>query len=196
MPRPANPDVRNRLCSAGGDLIRRTSFGATGIQEITSAARVPKGSFYNYFDSKDSYATEILDDYWRTIDESCGETLRDRSLPPLQAVRDFFVALIEYHAERQFIPGCLVGNLALELAATSDLVRDKLRRLFTQWTAELAARVTEARQAGALPPDVNPEQVAAGLIDAFEGAVLRAKVDQGQAALKRFQEFVLPRLLG
>lgn len=196
MPRPANPDTRSRLCSAGGELVHRTSFSSTGVQEITSAAKVPKGSFYSYFDSKDAYAAEILDEYWRMIDESFGHILRDESLTPLQAVRDFFGALVEYHADRQFIPGCLVGNLALELAATSDLVRGKLRHLFSQWTAELTVRLAEARRTEALPLRAEPAEVAACLIDAFEGAVLRAKVDQNRTALNRFQDFVLPRLLG
>lgn len=196
MPRLANPDVQSRLCSAGGELIHRTSFGSTGVQEIASAARVPKGSFYSYFESKDAYAAEILNDYWRMIDESFGDILRDESVPPLQAVSNFFAALVEYHADQQFIPGCLVGNLALELASTSNLVRGKLRHLFGQWTAELTGRLTEARLTEALPLDAEPVEVAACLIDAFEGAVLRAKVDQGRAALKRFQDFVLPRLLG
>lgn len=189
MPRPANPDVRNRLRVKGGDLIHQTSFGATGVQGITAAAGVPKGSFYNYFDSKDAYAAEILDEYWRGIDEAYGPLLRDAGRKPLAAIGDFFAGLTAFHAQRQFIPGCLIGNLALELAATSDVARDKLSEIFARWGAGIAARLTEAgRGDGA--------DIAAALIDAFEGAVLRAKVDRGQAALDRFTAITLPRLLG
>ncbi|TGT51139.1 TetR/AcrR family transcriptional regulator, partial [Mesorhizobium sp. M00.F.Ca.ET.170.01.1.1] len=50
MPRPANPETRSRLLEKGGDLVSTRGFNATGVQEITAAAGVPKGSFYNYFD--------------------------------------------------------------------------------------------------------------------------------------------------
>jgi TetR/AcrR family transcriptional repressor of nem operon len=194
MPRPANPEVRDRLRNAG-DLIHRTSFGTTGVHEITATAGVPKGSFYNYFESKEAYAVDLLDTYWRTIDETYGPILRDTSLPPTKAIRGFFIALVGYHSERDFIPGCLIGNLALELAATNEAARGKLRQLFAHWTAGITARLTEARRAEAAPHDSEPEEVAAALIDAFEGAVLRAKVDRSRAALGRFENLVLPLFL-
>jgi TetR/AcrR family transcriptional repressor of nem operon len=105
------------------------------------------------------------------------------------------IALVGYHSERDFIPGCLIGNLALELAATNEAARGKLRQLFAHWTAGITARLTEARRAEAAPHDSEPEEVAAALIDAFEGAVLRAKVDRSRAALGRFENLVLPLFL-
>ena len=63
-PRPANPETRSRLLERGADLICSRGFNAIGLQEITDAAGVPKGSFYNYFDSKEAFAVEILSEYW------------------------------------------------------------------------------------------------------------------------------------
>ena len=38
-------------------------FHACSVQDITDAAGVPKGSFYNHFRSKEALAAEILTEY-------------------------------------------------------------------------------------------------------------------------------------
>ena len=48
MPRTADPtDIPERLIAAGLDLFLNQGYNATGIQQLTDHARVPKGSFYN-----------------------------------------------------------------------------------------------------------------------------------------------------
>jgi TetR/AcrR family transcriptional repressor of nem operon len=37
-------------------------FNGCGVQDITAAAEIPKGSFYNYFASKEDFA-QILEEY-------------------------------------------------------------------------------------------------------------------------------------
>lgn len=43
MPRSQNPDVRARLLRSGRELIHHAGFNASGVQDITAAANVPKG---------------------------------------------------------------------------------------------------------------------------------------------------------
>ena len=73
-------ETRARLVRAARDLMARKGVGATSIQEITEAADVGFGSFYNHFDSKaelfDAALTEameelgqLLDDVTRDIDD-------------------------------------------------------------------------------------------------------------------------------
>jgi TetR/AcrR family transcriptional regulator, transcriptional repressor for nem operon len=38
-------------------------YHGTGLKEILDAVRIPKGSFYNYFGSKESFAAEIIAHY-------------------------------------------------------------------------------------------------------------------------------------
>ena len=53
-------DIPNRLTKAGRELFSRHGYNATGIQQITDLAGVPKGSFYNHFESKEAiYATLV-----------------------------------------------------------------------------------------------------------------------------------------
>lgn len=46
------PEKENEILQKGLDLILPKGYCGTGIQEIADAAEIPKGSFYNYFESK------------------------------------------------------------------------------------------------------------------------------------------------
>lgn len=46
-------EIRNRLCKAALELFARKGFAETTVEEITNAADVGKGTFFNYFPSKD-----------------------------------------------------------------------------------------------------------------------------------------------
>ena len=54
-------ETRARLVRAARDLMARKGVGATSIQEITDAADVGFGSFYNHFDSKETIAAAVMD---------------------------------------------------------------------------------------------------------------------------------------
>ena len=52
--------VRNALLRAGLRLLARQGFAATTVDQIASAAGVAKGTFYNYFASKEELALAAL----------------------------------------------------------------------------------------------------------------------------------------
>src|SRR5258708_12814410 len=107
MPRPANPETRSRLLEKGGDLVSTRGFNATGVQEITAAAGVPKGSFYNYFDSKEAFAVEILTEYWDSVVELYDPILREADTPPLSRTVPYFRGLADFPERQPFPPVCL-----------------------------------------------------------------------------------------
>jgi len=195
MPRPANPETRSRLLEKGGELISSLGFNATGVQEITAAAGVPKGSFYNYFESKEAFALAILTEYCESMTAAYGPILDERDTPPLVRIARYFEGLAGFHQRRQYAAGCLIGNMALEVTPSSDLVRAKLTAIYRDLTAALADCLREAQARGDLATTKDPGRLADALIDTFEGAVMRAKVERSRAPFDSFERYVLPSLL-
>jgi TetR/AcrR family transcriptional repressor of nem operon len=99
------------------------------------------------------------------------------------------------HVAGPFDKGCMIGNFSAELAGDSRLVRDRLSAVFAAWTQLLAGCIREGQAAGELRPNLEADTVAAFLIDAFEGAVLRTKVDRDATALLRFETIVFSTIL-
>lgn len=196
MPRPPNPAVRARLLKAGQDLIHTNGFNGCGIQDITAKAGIPKGSFYNYFDSKEALITAILDEYWQVIDDHHVPILLNVRMKPLTRIRKFFEGLAHDHQERGFSKGCLIGNIALELCDSSKAVRAKIAGLVETWELIMADCLREAQEDGELSLSSDPRELAALLIESYEGAVMRGKIENSGKPCDRFVRRVLPRILG
>jgi len=195
MPRPANPETRSKLLEKGGDLVSSHGFNATGVQEITDAAGVPKGSFYNYFESKEAFAVEVLAGYWSSVAELYGPLLREKETPPIHRIVNYFRGLADFHKRRRYAVGCLIGNMALEVTPSSTEVRAKLISIYREWSEALADCLREAQARKELAAAKDPKQLAAVLIDTFEGTVMRAKVERSGKPFDNFEKSVLPYLL-
>ena len=186
MPRPANPRVREALLDAGERLIHERGYNGAGVKEIVDAAGVPKGSFYGYFESKEALLVAVVERYWDDVQARHGALLEDSSRPPRERIQAFFAAMADDHELRNFALGCLLGSMALEMSNVSESARTSLTGLFEQWEARLAAVLDEAGL---------PRELAAALIEAWEGAAMRGKIAQDREPYERFERVTLPRLL-
>jgi TetR/AcrR family transcriptional repressor of nem operon len=195
MPRPPNPDVRRRLIESGLTLIGKQGFAGSGVAEITASAGIPKGSFYQYFDSKQAYAIELLDDYWSAIEDKHTKVLLDDRYAPLDRIARHFHSIGQDHKQQKYVIGCLIGNLGVEIAGAGEDAQAKLRQIIKRWTNLLSDCLKQAQAAGDLDRKVDVEELAAALIESWEGAVMRSKIEHSGAAFKRFETVVLPRLL-
>lgn len=53
-------EVKSALIRAGEDLFENKGYGETTIEDITIAAGVARGTFYNYFQTKEDLALELI----------------------------------------------------------------------------------------------------------------------------------------
>jgi TetR/AcrR family transcriptional regulator, transcriptional repressor for nem operon len=190
VPRPSNPEVRKRLLVAGLDLIYARGFAASGVKDITEAAGVPKGSFYAYFPSKEAFAAAVLDAYWVDIETQLVPILRGEG-PAQERITRFFHALADDHESANFLLGCLIGNLSLELSSNSEPIRTQLMDILERWGSALA----ECLRSGDLREGLDADDVASRLIEAWEGAVLRGKMIRSRIPYDRFEADTIPALL-
>ena len=195
MPRPSNPEVRRRLLAAGLDLVHANGFAASGVKDITDAAGVPKGSFYAYFPSKEAFAAAVLDHYWLDIEARLLPILGTDGLAQ-ERIKRFFHALADEHEAGDFLLGCLVGNLSLELSGSSEPVRAELVRILKRWDEALTACVRSG-QGGSdgVRTDLDAAELASLLIESWEGAALRGKVTRSRVPYERFEKVTVPALL-
>jgi TetR/AcrR family transcriptional regulator, transcriptional repressor for nem operon len=189
VPRPPNPEVPRRLLAAGLELVHARGFAASGVKDITDAAGVPKGSFYAYYRSKEAFAAAILEHHWGDIETRLLPIL-DTGGPAQDRIMRFFHALADEHEAGDFMLGCLVGNLSLELSGSSEPVRRELVSILDRWGAALDACLrSEVRG------DLEAGDLAFRLIEAWEGAALRGKVTRSRVPYDRFEAVTVPALL-
>src|SRR5579863_2364776 len=188
----AQPNLRDAILASGLETLHRKGFNATSVQDIAEAAGAPKGSFYNHFSSKEELGAAAVEAYAAKMDQL--SLLRDKTVAPLARLRRHFVALAEA-ARYPYDCGCLLGNFSAELSGQSPLIRERVESALAHWTKALAAVVEEAQREGALPRDRDPKTLASFVIDCWEGAVLRAKVERDRAPLDAFLAITFSKVL-
>ncbi len=192
----ARPNVREKLLSAGLDTLRRRGFNATSVEDITQAAGVPKGSFYNHFESKEALGAEAVRKYreesesWKAM-----RVLRDTKMAPLARLRKYFESITERVLKAEPWSGCLLGNFACELSDQSPMIRGQVAAAFAAWSDDVALVIGEAQRAGEISKNFPPTALATFVINAWEGAALRVRADQDRAPLQVFLKVTFSKIL-
>jgi TetR/AcrR family transcriptional repressor of nem operon len=187
--------MRERLLDAGLETLHRRGFNGCGVQEITDNAGVPKGSFYNHFESKEALGAAVLERYW---EQRAGAALRLLEEPdgrPRECLSRYFAALAANMAGHAYTGGCLIGNLGAELSDQSELVRIGVAKVFAGWTEALESCIQEGQREGEIRADCDAAVLASFLINAWEGVLLRAKVVKNSTPFEEFNEVVFGKLL-
>jgi TetR/AcrR family transcriptional regulator, transcriptional repressor for nem operon len=190
MPRAS---TKEQIVQAGLKILLDKGFNGVGVQEITETAGVPKGSFYNHFESKEALGAEIVERYG--MDGTRRQVLLDRSLPALARLRGHFEGLNNLFVKSKFERGCLLGNFSAELSNQSAVIRERLAELYQRWSRDIELAIADGQAEGTIPPDKNAADIAAFLLDAYEGALLRARVERSRAPFARFMQLAFDRIL-
>lgn len=177
-PMNADTDTRTRILASAREMFHGRSYADVGIQEICEAARVQKGSFYHFFPSKRDLALAVIDQVADEWAHGFVAEAFDQDLPPLERL-DYMVDAAYYWQEASRdpegrMPGCLFGNLALELSTRDDVMRARLNAVFDKARDKFRVTLDEAVRTGAMAP-LNTEATASAMLAYLEGVILLAK---------------------
>lgn len=187
---------RNKLIKVGRDILIRQGFKAASLNEILTAAGVPKGSFYYYFASKEEFGLAIIDDFASQYRDKLEQILQDKRVSPLTRLHNYFLSGIADMESSNFAQGCLIGNLAQELSAQNELFRDRLNLVFAEWERYLVRCLQEARKTKEIREDWNLDELARFILSSWEGAILKAKVTKSIAPMQTFVAILFRQVLG
>jgi TetR/AcrR family transcriptional regulator, transcriptional repressor for nem operon len=190
-----NSNTREKLLQAGQDAMHQSGFVGTGVLEITNAAGVPKGSFYNHFPTKEGFGAEVADRYFSEHTASVLKVLSESKLRPIERLQKYFEDLTHIFTQLEFQCSCMLGNFALEMSERSPLVRDRLVVHFATWTKALAVCIRHGQEAGEIRSDLSADELAEFTLNSWEGALLRMRVDKNTRSMDIFRNVVFKSLI-
>ena len=177
------------------DKIRRKGYNATGLQEILSAANVPKGPFYNHFKSKEDFGLQVVDFFTDFFAQFCKDILEDSNRSPLGRLELLLDRFMEFFDSRGYTCGCPVGNLAQELGDLSPVFQEKLSKAIDTMVDYYTMILSEAQVAGEIHKDINAKEAASFIVTSWHGALIRMKVSKGVGPLKNHKKFIFNYVL-
>lgn len=184
--------MREEIVEAALEQFHAHGYNAAGVKDITDLAGVPKGSFYNHFDSKEALALVALQRYGsgRRM-----EALADKSVEPLTRLRAHFEFLRDEAVGRGMKRGCLIGNFGTEISDHSDTIRAGVLQSLRNWATLIAAVLTEAQETGTVRADLDPDKTARFVLNAWEGTLIEARASRAADAFDSFFTTVFDTLL-
>jgi TetR/AcrR family transcriptional repressor of nem operon len=176
---------RENLLNQGVVLLMEQGYHGTGLQEILDAVNVPKGSFYNYFGSKEDFGAEVIQHYIDPFIAQLTACLQQSEVDALGAIQRYFDELITELEKNQFKGGCLLGNLMGEIGDTSEVCRKSIQSAIGRYLDILQFELTKAQLQGTTRSDKSAKEMADLLVNAWQGALLRMKIEKSSAPVKQ-----------
>ena len=185
MARPRrSANTRNRLLETGVALLIERGYHGTGIQRVLDEVGVPKGSFYNYFESKEDFGAQVIRHFAEQVNGELGVALEKADKNALAALRKFFGNLRRKYEANGFTGGCLVANMGAEVE-DSDICRRALQDAMQGWRERFRMALALAQEQGTVRTDVPAGELADLLLNAWEGAVIRMKIERSAKPLRQ-----------
>ena len=176
---------RENLLNQGVALFMEQGYHGTGLQEILDAVSVPKGSFYNYFGSKEDFGAEVIQHYIDPFIVKLSTHLSKTDVDALSAIKRYFDELIVELENNQFKGGCLLGNLMGEIGSTNDVCQQSLQSAIRRYRDLLQSGFAKAQHQATVSSDKSSEAMADLLINAWQGALLRMQIEKSSAPVKQ-----------
>lgn len=190
-------DSKERMMQAGRDLFWKQSYGSVTIDAICAEARVLKGSFYHFFDSKSELTQASFDELWKHVQPQLDEIF-SRQVPPLERLRNYFTFVQRRQAELKKkygrVVGCLFGSVGSELSHQDEAICAKSREILACHRKYFETALRDAQEEGSI--EIRNVPLLAQRLSAYvEGCLFQARV-QNELGLLRDLEAGAMELIG
>jgi len=177
--------TRQKLLLAAQQEIHRVGFQAASLDTILSHAGVTKGALYHHFDNKRALGYAVVDEWLQArITEWWVAPLRD-STDPLKTLSHMLIECRETIVAELAQDGCPLAALAHEMGLLDEGFRSRISSIYDDWMEAISAALARGQVAGSVRRDVSPDQTAAFIVAAMEGALMLGKTSRSSDYIGR-----------
>ncbi|BDS13693.1 TetR/AcrR family transcriptional regulator [Aureispira anguillae] len=174
------------IIAIGSELIRKKGYHNVGINEILKACAIPKGSFYNFFDSKEDFIEQSLQEYGKNSLSLIQSFLKDNTISPLQRLKNLYTHLINQNHKDGCDAGCLINNLSVELGGTHRELAQIIDSQVQGNVIEIAACIKEGQNMGEITNAFSAIYIAEYIQAGIYGAFSRMKAQKDRTYLDKW----------
>ncbi|MBL4568402.1 MAG: TetR family transcriptional regulator [Flavobacteriaceae bacterium] len=184
------------LLEKGIELLWSKGYNATSVNDIVKAAKIPKGSFYFYFNSKEDFAVKALEKYFEEHFTPVLDILHDESVSAKQRVLNFY----EFRSsmlkeELNCKMGCMASNLANEMAEHNEAIRNVIVSNGDFLKGHIALVVEKAQNNKEINSIINAHNLVEFIEDAGKGAMITMKEKQSAYPIDNYMDIIKTILL-
>lgn len=175
-------------------LLWQGGVNGTSMADIAEKAAILKGSFYNYFKSKEEFVGAVLDSYAAKWETNVVAIFREKKQSARAQFKNYFAKMKELASSMHYTQGSLVGNFSQELSGASEKFAAQSEKIFRRMQSYIAQALKEAQASGSLAPGEDPETLAEIILNSTEGAIMRAKASRSTRPIEILEKFFMQKL--
>ena len=168
--------MKQHILHTARPIIAGKGFAAVGLNEILTAAGIPKGSFYYYFTSKDHFGETLLDSYFTEYLDRLDGILFQQQGTAASRLMSYWLAWEETQNSQDAENMCLAVKLGGEVSDLSEAMREALRKGTTKIMDRLSACIETGMAEGSIPIKLDAQLTGAQLYALWVGASLLEKI--------------------
>jgi len=172
------------IIAAGQQLFRSSGYHATGVQQVLAACKISKGTFYNYFKSKEDFSLQVIQFYGEYMTNYITNALIKETPSPIVRLKEMYAGLITIAQQEECAKGCLVYNFSYEVAGQHKVIAKALDQQFNDWLDVIEKCIDEAKQVGEITSKKASRELAELIHSSFNGAFGRVKMSRSTKAME------------
>lgn len=185
---------REQIILKGIELLQQEGFVGFGILKLLKVCNMPKGSFYNFFESKEAFVKEAIEYYNSAILQKIDE-IDKAPLNEYQKIETFFISANKFFADGEYKKSCPMINITTDSIMEGNLFSDLITQNFNSHKAYLQKWISIAQETG-LIKNLSPAAELTHIIyDNYHGAVIRMKYEKSDTPLENYIKNFLPMVL-
>ena len=180
-------DPREMLLLSAGKLFQDVGYVQASIYRIASAVNAPKGTFYNYFKSKEELALRLVDRQFDALRESLS---RSTDHSPSDQLKEHCHYLAMEPPMVEVAPLQLLATLAAEAPAIPVALTQRIARGTDMWITRVSDLISRVQiESGTATVLDHPQKMASLLVTCWYGAIIRRKVEPSLKSIDDFLPF-------
>lgn len=169
-------DTRRSILDTAQRIMARKGFSAVGINEVLTAAGVPKGSFYHFFGSKDAFGEAMIRAYFTDYLADMDRVLAEPGQTSAERLTHYWQNWRETQSVDECQGKCLAVKLGAEVSDLSEAMRLALKEGTTAIVERLERTISAGVEDGSLTIDTSARDTAQALYDMWLGASVMVKI--------------------
>ena len=188
-------DAKQKLIHSAIELIHSRSYADVGVNELCQHSGVKKGSFYHFFPSKQDLTLSALDVIAEDFERRLSGPSLSQDLPFAEKIQHLMELSCRHHQAitdaTGHMPGCPVGNLAVELSTQDEAIRLKVQHIFGFFIENFERSLVKAVASGELP-EMDVHLTAQSILAYMEGSLLLSKTWNDPDIIRRLARQIPP----
>jgi AcrR family transcriptional regulator len=181
---PNPTPTKDRILEATAELFRRYGYTGTGLKQVVADANAPFGSLYHHFPGgKQELGAEVIRRSGRMYYELVASVVL-AAPDVVTGVSDAFEGAAEVLRATDYADACPIATVALEVASTSEPLREATAEVFESWIGGLAVGLGAAGISAE-----KARELAIVVITALEGAFILSRAAKNTEAMSAAGRF-------